>query len=163
MIKALEVEYAGIKFRSTLEAGWAQTFDHYGVSWSYEPQAFELKCGNYLPDFWLPDSELWAEAKGPGVPGLEKVQEFGFEHDIIVLEPPERGRASWFTPDSVWSRQWPYCHDSTDCAQWSFSIILPGFVRTCPYDPEFGFGSVSYPQAEKNLPWAATQWKPKKR
>lgn len=71
---AIETRYAGCRFRSRLEARWAVTFDTLGISWDYEPQgvrvtdrlSFGLEPDRwaYLPDFWLPDQEVWAEVKG---------------------------------------------------------------------------------------------------
>ncbi len=69
MLKAIETEYKGCRFRSRLEARWAVFFDSLpGVKWDYEPEGFELEGGlRYLPDFkvnylgWVeikPDLEL---------------------------------------------------------------------------------------------------------
>ena len=56
MVKAIETEYAGCKFRSRLEARWAVFFDEAGIKWVYEPEGFVLKDGTkYLPDFYLPN------------------------------------------------------------------------------------------------------------
>lgn len=73
-ISAIETEYAGCRFRSRLEARWAVFFDHLGIPWEYEPQGFDLSWRlsdhggdttlQYLPDFWLPDLDVWAEVKG---------------------------------------------------------------------------------------------------
>ena len=39
-----------------------RVFDVLGLRWEYEPEGFDLgKAGWYLPDFWLPDFELWIE------------------------------------------------------------------------------------------------------
>ena len=52
MIKAIETEYNGYKFRSRLEARWAVFFDALGVKYEYEPEGFNLGNGRYyLPDF----------------------------------------------------------------------------------------------------------------
>jgi len=52
VIKAIETEYLGYKFRSRLEARWAVFFDACGYQWEYEPEGFALPCGTYyLPDF----------------------------------------------------------------------------------------------------------------
>lgn len=65
MIKAIETEYNGYKFRSRLEARWAVFFDAVGIQYQYEPEGFELENGKkYLPDFYLPDLDLWVEVKG---------------------------------------------------------------------------------------------------
>lgn len=73
MIKSIETEYKGYRFRSRLEARWAVFFDVCGVRWEYEPEGFDLGDGlYYLPDFLLHDvwirnnykRDLWAEVKG---------------------------------------------------------------------------------------------------
>jgi len=52
VIKAIETQYRGYKFRSRLEARWAVFFDACGYQWEYEPEGFALPCGTYyLPDF----------------------------------------------------------------------------------------------------------------
>jgi len=64
-IKAIETRYKGYRFRSRLEARWAVFFDNLGIAWEYEREGFEFDDGTrYLPDFWLPRSELWVEVKG---------------------------------------------------------------------------------------------------
>ena len=56
MIKSIETEYRGYRFRSRLEARWAVFFDACGVKWEYEPEGFDLGDGlYYLPDFLLHD------------------------------------------------------------------------------------------------------------
>ena len=52
-MKAIETQYAGVRFRSRLEARWALFFDACHAPWVYEREAFALPSGNYLPDFWL--------------------------------------------------------------------------------------------------------------
>lgn len=64
MIRAIETNYAGCRFRSRLEARWAVFFDALGISWEYEPEGFELNDGTrYLPDFYLPQTQTWVEVK----------------------------------------------------------------------------------------------------
>lgn len=76
MIKAIETEYKGYRFRSRLEARWAVFFDNMGAKWEYEKEGFDLgDLGYYLPDFWLPfhpdyrpaeypNAAQWIEIKG---------------------------------------------------------------------------------------------------
>ena len=65
MIKAIETEYNGYRFRSRLEARWTVFFDSVGIKYEYEPEGFEMEDGTrYLPDFYLPDLDLWVEVKG---------------------------------------------------------------------------------------------------
>jgi len=64
-MKAIETKYKGILFRSRTEARWAVYFDAVGLRWEYEKEGFKLDDGTwYLPDFWLPDVNMWAEVKG---------------------------------------------------------------------------------------------------
>lgn len=73
--------YAGTLFRSRLEARWAVFFDELGIRWEFEPEGFYVgfcrcepsddcldgECINrrrYLPDFLLPDLNIWVEVKG---------------------------------------------------------------------------------------------------
>lgn len=51
-IKAIETAYAGITFRSRLEARYAVFMDAVGIMWEYEPERVQLPGGGtYLPDF----------------------------------------------------------------------------------------------------------------
>lgn len=65
MIRPLETNYKGCRFRSRLEARWAVFFDEMGIKWEYEFQGFDLGGIYYLPDFWLPTfgGGMWAEVK----------------------------------------------------------------------------------------------------
>lgn len=79
-LQAIPTVYAGTQFRSRLEASFAQHFDHRGMPWVYEPEAFTLSDGtNYLPDFWLPTARAWAEIKGPHNERVAKVERFAAE------------------------------------------------------------------------------------
>lgn len=63
-IKAIETIYNGYRFRSRLEARWAVFFDSGKIKYEYEPEGFELPNGTrYLPDFYLPDFDTYAEVK----------------------------------------------------------------------------------------------------
>ena len=64
MIKALPTTYNGVQFKSRTEARWAAYFDLMGVEWRYEDEAYELPSGGYLPDFYLPKHDVFAEVKG---------------------------------------------------------------------------------------------------
>ena len=71
-IKAIPTKYKGINFRSRLEARWAVFFDSMGdsdsmgIRWEYEKEGYQLRSGWYLPDFWLPEMQLWIEVKPEG-------------------------------------------------------------------------------------------------
>jgi hypothetical protein len=77
-LRAIPTRYKGYAFRSRLEARWAVFFDHLNIKWEYEPEGFDLGNGlRYLPDFWLPDLNLWVEVK-PSFP------------DFVTLEKASR-------------------------------------------------------------------------
>ncbi len=64
MIKAIETQYKGYRFRSRLEARWAVFFDALGIEWEYEKEGYDLgEAGWYLPDFWLPEYGSFFEVK----------------------------------------------------------------------------------------------------
>lgn len=72
-IRAIPMTYRGTRFRSTLEADWAATFDSLGwISWSYEPEPVQIGNLSYLPDFYLYNQRLWCEAKGPHDERIDK-------------------------------------------------------------------------------------------
>lgn len=74
-IKAIPTHYKGCHFRSRLEARYAVFFDSMGISWRYEPQGYTLPDGtNYLPDFYLPMLDDWAEIKGQTPTKLEMIR-----------------------------------------------------------------------------------------
>lgn len=63
-IKAVPTTYAGVTFRSRLEARTAVFFDAAGISWEYEPVRVALEGGGtYLPDFRTNESG-YVEVKG---------------------------------------------------------------------------------------------------
>jgi len=64
VIKPIETRYKNCRFRSRLEARWAVFFDALGLDWEYEKEGFVLPDqSTYLPDFWLPQVQMWAEVK----------------------------------------------------------------------------------------------------
>ena len=63
-IKPIETIYNGYRFRSRLEARWAVFFDAAGIKYQYESEGFELDNGvRYLPDFYLPEFNIFVEIK----------------------------------------------------------------------------------------------------
>lgn len=62
-IKAIQTNYRGFRFRSRLEARWAVFFDILNINWQYEPQGYLIDGKPYLPDFFLPDLNLFIEIK----------------------------------------------------------------------------------------------------
>ena len=65
MLKPIQTHYKGYHFRSRTEARWAVAFDELDIQYQYEPEGFDLgQAGYYLPDFYLPQVDMYAEVKG---------------------------------------------------------------------------------------------------
>lgn len=62
-MKAIETKWNGIQYRSRLEARWSIVFDELGIKHVYEPDAIATEKGNYLPDFYFPEYDFFAELK----------------------------------------------------------------------------------------------------
>jgi len=58
------IEYEGTRFRSSWEVAFAKYLNDLGISWSYEPEAFETSVGFYTPDFYVPEWKTYVEIKG---------------------------------------------------------------------------------------------------
>ena len=59
------IVYENTAFRSILEAQWAVFFDMMHIKWEYEMHALDIGKGKvYIPDFYLPELDLYVEAKG---------------------------------------------------------------------------------------------------
>jgi hypothetical protein len=85
---ASPVTYRGTDFRSTLEANWAATLDHYGIEWQYEPWVYRAPSGErYLPDFWLPAVSTFIEVKGAHMHRAHKPQQLaeGVRTDNVIV------------------------------------------------------------------------------
>jgi hypothetical protein len=57
--------------RSRLEARWGVFFDTLGIPWEYEKEGYILEGTPYLPDFWLPEQDMFVEIKGQEPTGDE--------------------------------------------------------------------------------------------
>lgn len=63
--RSIQTKYNGYYFRSMMEARWALYLDKVGINYMFEPAGYSLSNGqNYLPDFYLPDYQCFAEVKG---------------------------------------------------------------------------------------------------
>lgn len=71
-MRAIPTVYAGVQFRSRLEARWAAFFDVVGWPWEYEP----LDLAGYIPDFVLAfPMPMLVEVKPHWYPGASSVME----------------------------------------------------------------------------------------
>lgn len=108
-IKPIPMMFNGVRYRSTLEADWAATFESLDMHYTYEPVALEIDGDTaYLPDFHLPTQNVWAEVKGPLNERIDKPRllQAAFERGhrdewaftcplVVLLRPAENGTSSW--------------------------------------------------------------------
>lgn len=64
-MRSIPTLYKGVRFRSRLEARWALFFDEMGLTWQHEPALFAgfPDGSRYLPDFFIPEWNLFVEVK----------------------------------------------------------------------------------------------------
>ena len=62
--RSIPTRYRSDVMRSRLEAKWAKAFDLLGIEYYYEPQLYFFDSIGYLPDFYLPQQDIFFEAKG---------------------------------------------------------------------------------------------------
>lgn len=84
-IEAKPTEYAGVLFRSKLEATWARFFDMIELKWEYEP----VHIPGWIPDFLI-DGWWLAEVKPMPVIGTDAVRDPVFQkairpYDTVLL------------------------------------------------------------------------------
>ena len=126
VFRAIQTRYKGYNFRSRLEARWAVFFDHLGMRWEYEPEGFELGNGlRYLPDFWLPEWDLWLEVKpGPADKvALEKASRLvghGEKPVYIASGLPDAPGTLVYPDNNYWSVEVPAlaCGSRPRCPAW---------------------------------------------
>jgi len=93
-MRAIETQYRGYRFRSRLEARWAVFFDCMGIVWEYELEGFQDERLRYLPDFWLPQVNMWAEVKyrelnEEEIKKAKKLVEFRSHPVLMLVGPPD--------------------------------------------------------------------------
>ena len=129
-MKILETHFDGYHFRSRLEARWAVFFKTVGIAYEYEKEGYDLDGVWYLPDFWLPEKELWYEIKGKEPTGgeIQKVRRLTKHTQkravicwgAITLTPKDRCRNNftyYLSPNGQvsgsggnWWCECPHCH-----------------------------------------------------
>lgn len=125
-IKALPSWYNGIQFRSRLEARWAYYFDLLGLQWSYEPEAYSLPSGNYLPDFLITTEhaqKVFAEVKsigwmdrgvdGKSYPDAEKQMDYDTKRHNELVQATQTNLVRLVGPPKADAWYWvnQYCHE----------------------------------------------------
>lgn len=80
------IEHNGHVFRSSYEVRCADALDRKGIKWEYEPRRFDLGDCTYLPDFYLPEQDVYWEVKGwLGPNSQRKINRFREVHPDIPL------------------------------------------------------------------------------
>lgn len=137
-IKPLETVYQGYRMRNRLEARWAVFFDELRLPWEYELEGFEVGDGiHYLPDFFLPDYDLFVEIK-PSLsllskPDWDKLARFISHHNmLLVAGTPGTEQMFLFPADEDTSDYWQELlnGDFQDSLSWArtFIELHPGNV-----------------------------------
>jgi hypothetical protein len=89
-LKACQVIYKGIEFKSSWEANIAKKMDELGLFWSYEPKRFEFPHGRftYVPDFYVFDWATFVEVKGyldlPSALKIQSFQQYTFRNLLLI-------------------------------------------------------------------------------
>lgn len=139
-VEAIPTRYEGVRFRSSLEADWAFTFDDLGITWSYEPVALRLgpRIG-YRPDFYLPVQHVWCEVKGPSDVRIEKPRRLATvliddEFDqrqplVVILRIPVRGCV---VVEGAWPGNAIGLVECEHCQNWTFVDLTGAWsCRVC--------------------------------
>jgi len=73
-----------------LEARWAVYFDTMGIEYEYENEGYDLDdAGWYLPDFWFPRINMYAEVKGQPFTDEEYRKAAKLENVLMLVGVPE--------------------------------------------------------------------------
>ncbi len=77
-------------FKSTYEANLARILNYLDLEWDYEICRFKFDDCSYLPDFYLPQFDMWIEVKGNltsiGKYKLEKMNKFYPNENIKIID-----------------------------------------------------------------------------
>ena len=172
LIKAHPTTYAGVNFRSRLEARWAAYFDLNGWQWEYEPIDFD----GWSPDFRLttlfcpvyaevkPDSDLsrftkayrhWREVQvlllGP-FPGRQGIG--------LMLDPPEDANYAWAEVHDIFqvSDPTPGWREANNRTQWKPVTIAEEAIEPSSTDDEMlKYEEVEFKRQLLALPYPAAQ------
>jgi hypothetical protein len=136
-VKAIETRYAGCRFRSRLEARHAVFMDHLEIDWEFEPQGFHTPAGGYLPDFYLPLTDLYVEIKGayPSERDLAKCQHIPNLVILVGSIPRTHRDMTWMEYDQQCLKGWAHLVHKCDTGWQTFDLDQAGV----PWwgDPEY--------------------------
>ena len=126
MIKAIETQYKGYKFRSRLEARWAVCFDALELEWEYEKEGFVLDGTPYLPDFWIETWKSWVEIK----PMVRDEQSKG--HDRCIDLSKMTSSRCLLLSGTPWRQE----HDVIVCED-GYTVFLGELAEINAWKPQF--------------------------
>lgn len=110
--KPIRTAYRNHVFRSRVEARYAVAFDSQEIDWDYELEGYPLPSGWYLPDFYLPQVNMFAEVKSGPFSFLEllKCKELADATKVpcLLLSGPPKMAGYWsITPSDCHPDYWP--------------------------------------------------------
>jgi hypothetical protein len=120
-MEAIPTTFHGIRFRSRLEARFAEWLEDQGVKYVYNPDDFSHPQG-YRPDFYLPWSDVYVEVK----PEALRDELLMFQSQI------ESARQKWIRVDSLERGFW---HITDYNRAFCGPIRFPLRVRFSFYNP----------------------------
>ena len=156
-MKAIPTNYNGIKFRSKLEASWAQWLDEEKIKWSYETEGFDLDKGVwYLPDFYLPEINTIIEVKGvmEHIEKPFKLMEYLKEHTELGIMFLLGGPTGYFYDINPWYECGVWIHKCSKCGKKSIVSDLGDYsCRVCGHHDGGHHDSDILPILTKPLEW----------
>lgn len=168
-IPAIPTTYAGVNFRSRLEAKWAAVFDACGWPWEYEP----LDLDGYIPDFLLrlPYGRIAVEVKpiawdGTGIDddliAATRAKFLAWDGPALIVGAFVQERFGELRDDGIWTPAAPF--RCLDCGALSFCAEDNAWicrVNGCDGGRRIidvgGFDRVAIFRAAAN----AVQWRPR--
>lgn len=81
-------DIGNIFFRSSWEANFARVLNIENRNWKYEPKDFKINDSGdvYIPDFYLPEEDIWVEVKGWLMPNNKKKLKLFMESNKEIAE-----------------------------------------------------------------------------
>lgn len=112
-----------------------------GIGYHYEPEAYQVATGGYLPDFYLPTQDCFVEIKpteptGEQIAKCTELAKITGKRVFILFGPP--GDGEFATATRKWDRHLVCCPDGAvddsyawcDCAECGFcEITFSGLIE----------------------------------
>lgn len=103
-LPSIPTYFDGHRFRSRMEARWAVAFKQLGITYWYEPDGFNLGETCYLPDFFLPQIDTYAEVKPYALTPVERLKAERLclatrKRILLLVGPPDFMTYEFWWPD----------------------------------------------------------------